>query len=182
MLDGQGYLKEDESIGYYRVKTERNLQRNKIKKSKLTDRDNIQIYILLDRIKILDDDKNIKFDSGNYFKKYVFKSDKIDKFPIFYKKMLRILSIHNICFGEVLPFVFHGKWIDQSVWYPPYVTINSVFMEGINDRWKDMLNDVVILNKAIPLESILEKALIWYTLGQVSTTNMEGFMCYYRTI
>jgi hypothetical protein len=46
MLDGQGYLKEDRTIGYYRVITEKNQHRNKIKKSKLTDKNYIQIWIL----------------------------------------------------------------------------------------------------------------------------------------
>ena len=179
----QGYMKNDGEIGYRELNTipskfwnENYLDFEKLEKNK------IKIIIFLDRIQIINDDNEIEFDTGEYHKYYLYHTKKEDKKPEFYRKMLRILSIHTLCLGEVFPFVFIGKWKGQWLRIPIDKSLESISIFNTSKKWQIVINDVDLLKDEIPQQSVLENAIIWYTFGKMSKTHLESFMSYYRCI
>lgn len=144
----------------------------------------LKIYFILDRyVYTKNDEKEIKFDSGFYTKTYDLTLSKdVDQF--FYRYSMRLMSLHTLILGDLLPFVAIGLWKHNMRSYPlmelPHESEFRLF--DIRDRWKYLTNDFEIIEKNIEYESPLQTALIWYTLAKLSKTHLEIFMNMYRCI
>lgn len=145
----------------------------------------LKIYFILDRyVYTKNDEKEIEFDSGFYNTKtydLTFSKD-VDQF--FYRYSMRLMSLHTLILGDLLPFVAIGLWKHTKFPYPlmklPPGSEFRIF--DIRDRWKYLTNDFEILEKNIKYKSPLQTALIWYTLAKLSKTHLETFMNMYRCI
>lgn len=182
-----GYWKKDGEVGYRYIKSIPSKYWDDdfdLLKHEKMEENQMELTIFLDRIQIINDDNEIEFDTGEYHKQYFYQSKKEDKYPYFYRKMLRSLSIHTVCLGDVFPFVFIGEWKKESIRIPIDRSLNSIYTNPnlAKRKWNILLNDVDILNKIIRQNSVLESAIIWYTFGKMSKTHLESFMSYYRCI
>lgn len=176
-------MKDDGSFGHYHVKSTENKFKKKLDSIDYNEKNNhIHLYIILDNIKFCDDNNKILFDSGHYFKHFKFNNDDTDNYQSFHHFLFRILSLHLLCLGEIFPFIVYVLSEKEKLFYPIDRSIKLLNFHNINDRWKIMQNDVDILNKIIECKSEFENAIIWHTLGNLSKTNLETFMCFFRSI
>ena len=143
----------------------------------------LKIYFILDRyVYTKNDEKEIEFDSGFYTKTYDLTFSK-DGYQFFHRYAMRLMSLHTLILGDLLPFVAIGLWKHSMISYPLMKSPPDEFrLFGIRNRWKYLTNDFEIIEKNIKYKSPLQTALIWYTLAKLSKTHLETFMNMYRCI
>lgn len=143
----------------------------------------LKIYFIMDRyVYTKNNEKEIEFDSGFYTKTYELPFSKdVDQF--FYRYSMRLMSLHTLILGDLLPFVAIGLWKRRMISYPLMESPPDEFrLFDIRNRWKYLTNDFKIIEKNIKYKSPLQTALIWYTLAKLSKTHLETFMNMYRCI
>lgn len=164
---------------YERLKDDWSNETDALKDNKL------KIYFIMDRyVYTKNNEKEIEFDSGfyTYTKTYELPSSKdVDQF--FYRHSMRLMSLHTLILGDLLPFVAIGLWKHHMISYPLMGAPPDEFrLSDIRDRWKYLTNDFEIIEKNIKYKSPLQTALIWHTLAKLSKTHLETFMNMYRGI
>lgn len=145
----------------------------------------LKIYFIMDRhVYTKNNEKEIEFDSSfyTYTKTYELPSSKdVDQF--FYRHSMRLMSLHTLILGDLLPFVAIGLWKHHMISYPLMESPPDEFrLFDISNRWKYLTNDFEIVEKNIKYKSPLQTALIWHTLAKLSKTHLETFMNMYRCI
>ncbi|KAB2946421.1 MAG: HEPN domain-containing protein (plasmid) [Candidatus Methanoperedens sp.] len=144
----------------------------------------MKLYFVLDRFIYRNEKGEIEFDSGFYQKTYDLDfSNNPDDFFLQYS--LRLMSLHTLIMRKPLPFVAIGIWKKNWTIYPIMENISERLesnLFGLRDKWEFLINDIEIIEKNIKFHSSFQKALIWYTLAELSQTRLETFMNYYRFI
>jgi len=124
------------------------------------------------------------FDSDFYTKTYNFHlENKINPMQFFNQQAMRLMSLHTIIIGELLPFFAIGLW-KRSLRKKPMMNLpyDEFWIYDNKDKWDCLINDLDILEKNINFDSAFQNALIWYTMAKLSNTNLETFMNLYRFI
>lgn len=146
----------------------------------------IKFYFLLDRyVYRLEKDGKAKttFDSGFYETSITLKFSE-DKYQFFRRYSMRVMSIHNLILGTQLPFLAVGVGNNFKIALRQ-ISIDKVDefeLYNIQKKWGYLENDYTLLEKNISFKSSFQKSLIWYTMANQSTSNIEKFMCMYRCI
>lgn len=173
--------------GYIEHKTEVNPLYKKLSEesieSELKDNE-MKLYFILDRFFYMDEKGQIRFDTGFYQKTYDLNFTD-DPYDFFRQYSLRLMSLHTLILRESLPFVAIGIWKDGSARYPFMQSISEHYELNLllfGEKWELLKNDIDIIQKNITFGSTFQKALIWYTLAELSQTHLETFMNYYRFI
>ena len=143
----------------------------------------LKIYFIMDRhIYTKNNEKEIEFDSGFYTKTYDLTFSK-DGYQFFRRYSMRLMSLHTLILGDLLPFVAIGFWKNSMLSYPLMKSPPDEFrLFDIRNRWKYLTNDFKIIERNIEYKSPLQTALIWHTLAKLSKTHLETFMNMYRCI
>ena len=110
----------------------------------------LKIYFILDRyVYTKNDEKEIEFDSGFYTKTYDLTFSK-DGDQFFYRYSMRLMSLHTLILGDLLPFVAIGLWKHRMRSYPLMGLPPDEFrLFDRSDRWKYLTNDFEIIEKNI---------------------------------
>lgn len=140
-------------------------------------------FIFMDRFKFSkDDSKDLIFDTGFY----TIECDKkttSKRHDRFYHCAYRVFSLHHLLIGRLQ---LYGVLLTEKHSLQMSLLRGRSFdcFDLLNKKhlWGTLKDDFSVLDRAIRFNSTLEKAIIWYVLGDISVTHLERFMNYYRSL
>lgn len=182
-IEKSKYIRSDLEGKKHRLNIIDNPKRNILEdRWKHIKKDDLEIYFFLDKFQYLKENK-VSFETEFYNLKYCFKKPK-NELEFFYHFAYRLFAIHFLLMDGLLPF--YAKSITKS----QQIGIRLINKREFDDfyildnkeKWGYLLNDFKILDKHITFNTKFEKAIIWYSLANISETNIETFMNFYRCI